>query len=537
MTLLLTGATGYVGKHILAALLQAGERVVAVVRPQGGVLAERVMGSLAPFRLPAACLAPERLQILAGDVTAPDLGLSAPDRQWLAKARVEQVLHGAGLTRFDEHLAERIHQHNRLGTEQAYRLARALGVRAFHHVSTAFVAGLAEGAFRLSGLACGDRFRNPYEASKVAAEDFLREAAQRDGIPIHVYRPSVVVGGVPPVGEGQSTSTVYAFLLAGRFLMDGARRDLLRGQGPFAKSGARELADGTLHLPSRLVADPETTMNLTRADYVAAATVAGLRHEAQGYTVYPQIGSREVSLREMAATFTRILGVSGFELVSEAALASAPATFAEQCFARATSTYRPYLHNTTTFAQEAPAPGFPDPRDYPVDLDEVARTFLAFTGPAAARPAATVVIAAAPPNPTNPAVPSAPPTPRARGPREYFDGLVGGRLGQAFLRSIAFVDAHIAFVIDDSPPFRRTIHFRCGEAREPAPGKGGADCTFAFDRALFDAILEGREDLRLAFFKGRIRVDGDQEIGLKFGYLFGQHLGGPETVGLLGSTR
>ncbi|WP_156302431.1 SDR family oxidoreductase, partial [Methylogaea oryzae] len=179
------------------------------------------------------------------------LGLSEADRAELRRQGVRAVLHSAGLTRFEEELAERLDWFNRQGTVHAYRLARDLGAAEFHHVSTAFVAGEgdAEGAFSAADLERGQRFRNPYEKSKFEAERFLRAAHAEDGMPINVYRPSICVGGVPPIGKGQSTSTVYAFLKAGHFLKTATLRDLKRGAGSFSRGGGMAGGGGSCICP------------------------------------------------------------------------------------------------------------------------------------------------------------------------------------------------------------------------------------------------------------------------------------------------
>ncbi|WP_221048522.1 SDR family oxidoreductase [Methylogaea oryzae] len=516
MTILLTGATGYLGKHLLAGLLGQGERVAVVVRPRGEALAERVLDVLQPFALPAECLGPDHLTVLAGDVTEAHLGLSEADRAELRRQGVRAVLHSAGLTRFEEELAERLDWFNRQGTVHAYRLARDLGAAEFHHVSTAFVAGEgdAEGAFSAADLERGQRFRNPYEKSKFEAERFLRAAHAEDGMPINVYRPSICVGGVPPIGKGQSTSTVYAFLKAGHFLKTATLRDLKRGAGSFSRGGGMAGGGGSLHLPLRIVADAAVEQNLVSVEYVAESTLAGLRRGASGYTVVPQLGARAIAIGEMRDIFATVLGVTGVEMVDESAFDVAPATFVEQCFARATQSYLPYLFSESRFAEEPSPPGFPRAADYAVDLTRIAHDFLsAMEAPergADARGALTRLALDAL---------------QVSGPADYFDRLVEGQIGRGFLRRMAFADARIQFAIDDSPPFNRTIHFASGVAKyaEPADSQR-PDCTLSMDRELFDAVMGGREDLRKGFFTGRVKLRGNKAIGLKFGFLLGQYL-------------
>ncbi|MEQ8497653.1 MAG: SDR family oxidoreductase, partial [Gammaproteobacteria bacterium] len=76
MHVLLTGATGYVGKHVLARLLRDGHRVTVLVRPHGGHLHARVVDALRPLdRLSHDVHDLPRIDVLASDITRPDCGL------------------------------------------------------------------------------------------------------------------------------------------------------------------------------------------------------------------------------------------------------------------------------------------------------------------------------------------------------------------------------------------------------------------------------------------------------------------------------
>src|SRR5205823_10114808 len=59
-----------------------------------------------------------------------------------------------------------------------------------HYVSTCYVSGTATGVFRERDLDVGQRFKNHYEETKFLAE----VEVTRSGLPVTVYRPSIVVG-------------------------------------------------------------------------------------------------------------------------------------------------------------------------------------------------------------------------------------------------------------------------------------------------------------------------------------------------------
>ncbi len=190
-TILITGSTGYVGRHLLIALLQAGYRVLAIVRRRNGQLEQRLTDLLAPFDNGWS----GQLVVVEGDVSQPLCGITDGLLSELKQAKPLAFLHSAGLTRFDAHLADDLKRHNVAGTQHAYELCAVLGIPEFHHLSTAFVAGTSDHVWQESDLDCGQGFRNPYEKSKFEAESYLHNISS-DGTPkIVIYRPSIVVGG------------------------------------------------------------------------------------------------------------------------------------------------------------------------------------------------------------------------------------------------------------------------------------------------------------------------------------------------------
>src|SRR5215468_11858127 len=80
----LTGGTGLLGRYLLRDLLAAGYRVTMLVRDSLEAKAADRVAELMAF-----CSDSLRKQlplpvVMAGDLTAPGLGLMAADRRWLA---------------------------------------------------------------------------------------------------------------------------------------------------------------------------------------------------------------------------------------------------------------------------------------------------------------------------------------------------------------------------------------------------------------------------------------------------------------------
>lgn len=194
-TVLLTGATGFVGMEILARYLERTDRpVIAPVR------ARDEDEAATRLRATVKCLCgdenaySDRLTALPADMEQPDLGLDPETRESVAE-QVTDIVHSAASVSFTLSL-ERSREINVEGTRRMLELADLCmsrgGLEHFSYISTAYVAGTHKGEFGEDQLDVGQGFRNPYEQSKFEAERLVRAADDR--LPIQIFRPSIIVG-------------------------------------------------------------------------------------------------------------------------------------------------------------------------------------------------------------------------------------------------------------------------------------------------------------------------------------------------------
>jgi thioester reductase-like protein len=193
-SVVLTGATGFVGSELLVRLLERTDRdVVALVRAKDDVAAAvRVDNLLGEAVGPAVRGVRPRVRALAADLERPGLGLAPGGFDALA-AEAALVVHCAASISFSLPLEEarRINVGGTSGVLELARAADAHGVlERLIHVSTAYVAGEREGRVREDERDVGQRHRNTYERTKLEAEQLVA----RSGLPASVLRPSIVVG-------------------------------------------------------------------------------------------------------------------------------------------------------------------------------------------------------------------------------------------------------------------------------------------------------------------------------------------------------
>ncbi|HET9094526.1 MAG TPA: SDR family oxidoreductase [Solirubrobacteraceae bacterium] len=193
---LLTGATGFVGMEVLVRYLERGSRsVTCLIRADSDEAArarlDRILDELIAN---GAELFAHRVEAVAGEMTADDLGLRPEVRERLAE-EVTTIIHCAANVAFDQTL-EDARRVNLGGTRRMLEFAALAqargGLHRYAQVSTAYVAGTHTGRFTEDDLDVGQSFRNTYEQSKFESEKMIR--AEAGQLPWIVLRPSIVVG-------------------------------------------------------------------------------------------------------------------------------------------------------------------------------------------------------------------------------------------------------------------------------------------------------------------------------------------------------
>ena len=201
--LLMTGFPGFLASALLPRLLARREGAGAICLVQ-----ERHLGT-AEDRLDAIVAAhphvADRVELVVGDITAPDLGLDPAATDALDE--VTEVWHLAAV--YDLTVAEEAARRvNVDGTAHVLACCERLpALERLQYVSTCYVSGRYQGEFTEDDLDLGQDFHNHYEATKFEAE-LLVQKAMTDGLPATIYRPGIVVGD-SRTGETQKYDGPY----------------------------------------------------------------------------------------------------------------------------------------------------------------------------------------------------------------------------------------------------------------------------------------------------------------------------------------
>ncbi|MEX2126110.1 MAG: NAD(P)-dependent oxidoreductase [Woeseia sp.] len=212
MRILVTGASGFLGRHFVQHATAAGHEIVALQRKPAS-------GSPAPTH--------------RAGVTVRYADLLDRDAIYAAVADADCVCHLAAAFREAHATDDYFHRVNVEGTATVMAAAHAAGVKRFVFCSTAGIYGK-----RVPGLIDETRQPQPwnsYERSKVAAEEEVRRSAAAYGMEYVILRPSSIYGP----GD-RRLAKLYRNAARGRFPLFG------RGEGRRHMVYVRDLAEAFL---------------------------------------------------------------------------------------------------------------------------------------------------------------------------------------------------------------------------------------------------------------------------------------------------
>jgi nucleoside-diphosphate-sugar epimerase len=340
----LTGATGFLGSHIMASLLERGYRVIILGRPtKEETLRQRISKLMRWFGIEEPIGQPETVEI---DLLKPLMGIPEVPYNELC-ARTDQIIHCASDTNFSERKRNLVFKANVDSLTGILEFAAKGHAKKIHYISTAYVAG-AENTLCKETLPGASGFVNVYEESKAQAENIMAAYCEKNSIPLTIIRPSIVYGD-SRTGRSLKFSALYFPIKSVQHIRDIYLNDIKNHGGKRSRENGIFLdSEGYLHLPLRIRLPQKGSINLVPVDYFVQATLKIIENASSG-GIYHLTHNSPPTFETLAAYNAQFTKIRGVEIIYGNADKNIMRNPAEELFDHFIEPYRPYFSDTRVF--------------------------------------------------------------------------------------------------------------------------------------------------------------------------------------------
>jgi nucleoside-diphosphate-sugar epimerase len=346
--ILLTGGTGFLGAHLAVHFLEDGYPLILPVRPGKDLSPQQRMDRLWNWFGLASALR-RNARVIEARIDRPGLGLNPAVQSELFES-IDEIIHCASDTSFSERRREAVEAVNIGGLRNVLDLALRGRCGFFHLVSTAYVAGKSTGLCP-EDLLNPAGFTNVYEETKCRAEWLARDACRQAGLPLSVFRPSIVYGH-SETGRSLLFNALYYPVRTAVFLRNLFESDIReRGGRRAAEMDVRLEEDGWMHMPIRMDIEDGGGINLIPIDFFVRA-FAAIREDFLNGGIFHLVNPRPNKIEQVIDYGQRLFRIRGIEASSGAKSDVQPRNSLEVLFDSCLEAYRPYMSDSRTFAME-----------------------------------------------------------------------------------------------------------------------------------------------------------------------------------------
>jgi nucleoside-diphosphate-sugar epimerase len=340
----LTGATGFLGSHLMASMLTRGYKIIVLGRPaKNEYLKERIFRLLKWFGVESMS---DQVTCIDTDLSQVNLGISTGEYSRLCSL-VDSVIHCASDTSFSENKREKVMTANINNLKGILEFSKNAHVNFFHYISTAYVAGTGM-TYCKETLSTTKTFTNVYEESKAAAENIISGFCDKNDIPLSIIRPSIVYGD-SQTGRSLKFNALYFPVRSAQSIRDIYLNDILNNGGlKAAKNGIFIDEEGYLFLPLKIYLPHEGDINIIPVDYFVKSTISIIENCSDN-GIYHLTNPNRTTMKMVAKYYEQLMKVRGVEIIYGSMPNDLERNPAEELFDRFVEPYRPYLSDNREF--------------------------------------------------------------------------------------------------------------------------------------------------------------------------------------------
>jgi nucleoside-diphosphate-sugar epimerase len=269
MKIILTGATGVLGSHIMYEILELfinqniDGKLFLITRNKGKISALNRIDELLSSDYTPKILIENGLEKLHQYLEIIDIDLANVLDNFSDKINGAYFIHSAGYVNLstDEDQKEKIFNENAKITKTIFTIFHPF-IKKFIYISTAFSSGVRKGIIDndFHNLDFEPVHRNAYENAKFHSESFVTSQCKTLGLPYQILRPSVIGGKMMGNESNYFIPKYMVFYLLAKFFHFTAQR----------KNEQQNV---------RFIINEETGLNIIPVDYVAKVIVNTFQRE------------------------------------------------------------------------------------------------------------------------------------------------------------------------------------------------------------------------------------------------------------------
>lgn len=263
MKIILTGATGVLGSHVMYEILELfinkndNSTLFIIARNKGKSSAVDRVNELLTSTYTPSILLKAGLEKLHQYIEIIDSDLADLQNTFSEKIKGAYFIHSAGYVNLstDEKLKKKIFDENSKITQSLFKIFHPY-IKKFIYIGTAFSSGIRKGLIDndFHNLGFKPKHRNAYEDAKFHSENFIAQECKSLGLPFQILRPSVIGGKMLGLESPFFIQKYMVFYLLAKFFHFTSQR-----------KGEQENV--------RFIINEETGLNIIPVDYVAKVIV------------------------------------------------------------------------------------------------------------------------------------------------------------------------------------------------------------------------------------------------------------------------